>query len=127
MEAAKTFERNGKRYRPGDPIPDGLDAVTRAHYLRYGMIREREVPTPSENKPAAPAQRPRAPGPKPAKTPAPTQTTASNAPGAKESERAQDEGGPQGAERDTPADPALSVKDSAEAGNAATTSGGASA
>lgn len=74
MEAAKTFERNGQRYRPGDPLPDDLDAVTRAHYLRYGMIRERGTPAPSEHKPAGPARSPRTPKPKQAETPAPNQT-----------------------------------------------------
>jgi len=46
MEAAKTFERDGKRYRPGDPLPDGLDAVTLAHYKRHGMVREPRAKTP---------------------------------------------------------------------------------
>lgn len=55
MEAAKTFERDGKRYRPGDAMPDGLDAVTLAHYKRHGMVREpRTKPAPGEKKPAGP-------------------------------------------------------------------------
>lgn len=74
MEAAKTFERNGKRYHPGDPMPDDLDAVTRAHYLRYGMIRARGTPAPTEHKPAGPTRAPRQPKPRQAETPTPMQT-----------------------------------------------------
>lgn len=75
MQAAKTFERNGVRYRPGDALPSDLDATTKAHYLRHGMIREGGAPAPTQTKPAAPARRPRPPGPKQAETPGPTQTT----------------------------------------------------
>ena len=73
MEAVKTFERNGVRYRAGDALPDDLDAATKAHYLRYGMAQDRRTPTPAENKPAG-VRRPRTPGPKPVATPEPTQT-----------------------------------------------------
>lgn len=54
MEVAKSFERDGKRYRPGDPLPPDLDKTTLAHYQRHGMVREAK---PSENKPAAPARK----------------------------------------------------------------------
>lgn len=75
MEAAKTFERDGKRYRPGDAIPDGLDAVTLAHYKRHGMVREpRTKPAPSEKKPAGPGHNASAPGSRRNATPKPAQT-----------------------------------------------------
>lgn len=61
MEVAKTFDRNGVRYRPGDPLPEGLDKVTMEHYKRHGMVREAK---PSETKPSAPTRR-RATAPKP--------------------------------------------------------------
>lgn len=54
MQAAKTFDRNGVRYRPGDPLPEGLDKVTLEHYKRHGMVREVR---PAETKPAASRQR----------------------------------------------------------------------
>lgn len=98
MEAAKTFERNGVRYRPGDALPDDLDAPTKAHYRRYGMVRASRTPAPAENKPAAPARRQRTPGPKPAETPAPAQTAqtpASDAQCAADFESAQGEGAAQ--------------------------------
>ncbi len=65
MEVAKTFERDGKRYRPGDPLPDGLDAVTLAHYKRHGMVREprAKAPGPADKKPASPASPPHTPAP----------------------------------------------------------------
>ena len=37
-KANKTFERGGAMYRAGDDLPEGLDEVTIAHYLRHGMI-----------------------------------------------------------------------------------------
>lgn len=98
MEAAKTFERNGVRYRPGDALPDDLDAPTKAHYRRYGMVRANQTPVPSEKKPAAPARRQRTPGPKSAETPAPTQTAQAPAVDAQspaDFESAQGEGGVQ--------------------------------
>ena len=54
MEVAKTFDRDGVRYRPGDTLPEGLDKQTLEHYKRHGMVREAK---PSENKPAAPRRR----------------------------------------------------------------------
>ena len=54
MEAAKTFERNGVRYRPGDALPSDIDKATLEHYKRYGMVREAK---PSETKPVAPRRR----------------------------------------------------------------------
>ena len=54
MEAAKTFDRNGIRYRPGDALPTDLDATTLAHYRRHGMVREIHTPAPTVKKPAAP-------------------------------------------------------------------------
>ncbi|WP_417282656.1 hypothetical protein [Comamonas sp.] len=50
MEVAKTFDRDGVRYRPGDPLPEGLDKITMDHYKRHGMVREVK---PQEAKPAA--------------------------------------------------------------------------
>ncbi|MDH0897785.1 hypothetical protein N5C12_00200 [Comamonas aquatica] len=55
-QAAKSFDRDGTRYRPGDDLPEGLDKVAIAHYLRHGMIRE--APAPGTTKPAGPAQSP---------------------------------------------------------------------
>lgn len=78
MEAAKTFERDGKRYRPGDPLPDGLDGPTLAHYKRHGMIREPrgKEPAPANRKPAGPANPASSPNPRRRGSPAPTNTTA---------------------------------------------------
>lgn len=56
MEVAKTFEREGIRYRPGDPLPEGLDRPTLEHYKRYGMVREVRTPGPAETRPAAPGK-----------------------------------------------------------------------
>lgn len=53
MQAAKTFDRNGIRYRPGDALPPDLDAPTLAHYRRHGMVRETRTPAPAVKKPAA--------------------------------------------------------------------------
>lgn len=53
MQAAKTFDRNGIRYRPGDALPPDLDAPTLAHYRRHGMVREARTPAPAVKKPAA--------------------------------------------------------------------------
>ena len=53
MQAAKTFDRNGIRYRPGDALPPDLDAPTLAHYRRYGMVREASTPAPVVKKPVA--------------------------------------------------------------------------
>ncbi|WP_313570232.1 hypothetical protein [Comamonas terrigena] len=55
-QAAKPFDRDGMRYRPGDDLPEGLDKVAIAHYQRHGMIRE--APAPTTTKPAGPAQPP---------------------------------------------------------------------
>ena len=54
MEVAKTFDRNGIRYRPGDALPTDLDATTLAHYQRHGMVREARTPSPTSKKPATP-------------------------------------------------------------------------
>ena len=54
MEVAKTFDRNGIRYRPGDALPPDLDTTTLAHYRRHGMVREIHTPAPTVKKPAAP-------------------------------------------------------------------------
>ena len=43
MEVAKTFDRDGVRYRPGDTLPEGLDRQTLEHYKRHGMVREAMV------------------------------------------------------------------------------------
>lgn len=51
MEAAKTFDRNGIRYRPGDALPADLDTTTLAHYQRHGMVREARTPAPAVKKP----------------------------------------------------------------------------
>ena len=53
MEVAKTFDRNGIRYRPGDALPPDLDTTTLAHYHRHGMVREARTPAPAVKKPAA--------------------------------------------------------------------------
>ena len=53
MEVAKTFDRNGIRYRPGDALPPDLDTTTLAHYRRHGMVREARTPAPAVKKPAA--------------------------------------------------------------------------
>lgn len=74
MEVAKSFERDGKRYRPGDPLPPDLDKTTLAHYQRHGMVREAK---PSENKPVAPARKTATPKvAKPAAEPKPAETKA---------------------------------------------------
>ena len=81
MEAAKTFDRNGIRYRPGDALPDDLDKITLAHYQRHGMVREARTPSPSTKKPAAPrkAAPPRPPENKSATDPvAPSEQPESN-------------------------------------------------
>lgn len=70
MEVAKTFERNGRLYRPGDALPDDLDKLAVAHYQRYGMVRESTAPT--ERKPAAPKIA-RTPRPKPGEASGPTE------------------------------------------------------
>lgn len=54
MEVAKTFDRDGVRYRPGDPLPPNLDKQALEHYKRYGMVREAK---PGETKPAGQRQR----------------------------------------------------------------------
>lgn len=54
MEVAKTFDRNGIRYRPGDALPADLDTTTLAHYQRHGMVREARTPSPTSKKPATP-------------------------------------------------------------------------
>lgn len=38
MKVLKKFERDGKRYAPGEDAPSGLDAETIAHYKRHGMV-----------------------------------------------------------------------------------------
>ena len=60
FEVAKAFDRNGVRYRTGDPLPPDLDKSTLAHYERHGMIRSAER-APAEKKPATPRNQPRAP------------------------------------------------------------------
>lgn len=63
MQVAKTFDRGGKRYRPGDPLPDGLDKPTLDHYKRYGMVCEakpevtKPTAAPGVTKPVSPRQR----------------------------------------------------------------------
>lgn len=75
MEVAKTFERNGMRYRPGDELPPDLDKDVLAHYQRHGMVRETRVPGPAETKPAAPARKAATPKvTKPAVEPKPAET-----------------------------------------------------
>lgn len=83
MEVAKTFERDGKRYRPGDPLPEGLDAVTLAHYKRHGMVREprAKTPGPAEKKPAGPASPPQTPTPRRNSSPKPANTAGLQAAG----------------------------------------------
>jgi hypothetical protein len=75
MEVAKTFERNGVRYRPGDKLPPDLDKDVLAHYQRHGMVREARTPGPAETKPAAPARKAATPKvPKPVTDPKPAET-----------------------------------------------------
>jgi len=75
MEVAKTFERNGVRYRPGDELPPDLDKDVLAHYQRHGMVREARTPGPAETKPAAPARKAATPKvTKPAADPKPAET-----------------------------------------------------
>ncbi|EPD44785.1 hypothetical protein HMPREF9701_00373 [Delftia acidovorans CCUG 274B] len=83
MEAAKTFERDGKRYRPGDPLPEGLDAVTLAHYKRHGMVREPrdKTPGPAEKKPSAPPSPAQPPTPRRNSSPKPANTAGLQAAG----------------------------------------------
>lgn len=76
MEAAKTFDRNGIRYRPGDALPDDLDKITLAHYQRHGMVREARTPSPSTKKPAAPRK---APAPRPPENKSATEPVAPSA------------------------------------------------
>lgn len=79
MEVAKSFERNGVRYRPGDALPGDLDKEILAHYLRHGMVREARLPAPAETKPATPARRQRTPQPaKPQDVPKPEETKAAD-------------------------------------------------
>lgn len=70
VEVAKTFDHDGVRYRPGDPLPPNLDKQALEHYKRYGMVRDVK---PSETKPAAPRQRKQA-EPKASKPAAPSST-----------------------------------------------------
>lgn len=56
MEVAKTFERQGVRYHPGDQLPPDLDKPALEHYLRHGMVRELR---PNETKPMAHARKSR--------------------------------------------------------------------
>lgn len=76
MEAAKTFIRNGIRYRPGDALPDDLDKITLAHYQRHGMVREARTPSPSTKKPAVPRK---AATPRPPENKSATDTAAPSA------------------------------------------------
>lgn len=64
---AKTFNRLGVRYRPGDAPPPDLDLVTTAHYLRHGMLAEAATAA----KPATRTRR--TPAPQQASTPTPTE------------------------------------------------------
>ena len=74
MEVAKSFDRAGKRYRSGDPLPPDLDKLTLEHYKRHGMVRESSA-KPENTKPAAPRRR-TAPGPTQTKPASPTNTGA---------------------------------------------------
>lgn len=40
MKVLKTFVRNGKKYRRGDPLPEDLDKPTFDKYERHGMVGE---------------------------------------------------------------------------------------
>lgn len=76
MDAAKSFIRAGKRYRPGDPLPEDLDKPTLAHYQRHGMVREA---APSETKPAQPGRKQATPKqPKQVADPKPSETKAAD-------------------------------------------------
>lgn len=118
MEVAKTFERDGKRYRPGDPLPEGLDAVTLAHYKRHGMVREprAKTPGPAEKKPAGPASPPQTPTPRRNSSPKPANTAGLQAAG-------------QGAATETapPADQPAAAGDGVATGEAADTQEGGAA
>lgn len=72
MEIAKTFDRNGVRYRPGDPLPEGLDQITLDHYKRHGMVREAK---PQETKPEGPKRRTSTPRPKETKPAGPSENS----------------------------------------------------
>ncbi len=65
LKVAKTFDRNGQRYRAGDAPPPDLDKPTVQHYLRHGMLveaapagapagRRAAARQKQESKPAAP-------------------------------------------------------------------------
>lgn len=59
MKVLKKFDRNGQRYKPGDPAPSDLDAATLAHYKRHGMVGtppgEAAAPAPTKAPSASPA------------------------------------------------------------------------
>lgn len=82
MKIAKPFLRDGVVLQPGDPLPDGIDKQTLAHYERHGMVREDDDDEDARKavpvKPA-PQQRqsraPRRPGPSNAPTVAPQNAT----------------------------------------------------
>lgn len=76
-QAAKTFDRLGTRYRPGDPLPTDLDKATLDHYQRHGMLREPQAP--AETKPASPRRTRTPAAPKDAKPAAPQSTAAADA------------------------------------------------
>ena len=80
-EIAKVFDRNGRRLRPGSPVPDDVDKTTLEHYRRHGMVREAKPakparmrsPRPAETKPAEPSRADTLrDGPSPAETKADT-------------------------------------------------------
>lgn len=75
FEAAKTFDRDGVRYRPGDPLPSDLDKQTLDHYKRHGMVRPASR-APAEKKPATPKTPVRTPRQNKVPLPVATQTKA---------------------------------------------------
>lgn len=79
MEIAKPFDRLGRRYNPGDPLPEDLDKTTLDFYKRHGMVRQTadKQPKPSERKPAAPRQT-RQPGPNQTKPAGPAHVQAAD-------------------------------------------------
>ena len=58
LKVAKTFDRNGRRYRAGDAPPPELDKTTVQHYLRHGMLVEAPPNAPARQaRTAAPRQK----------------------------------------------------------------------
>lgn len=97
-QAAKSFDRDGTRYRPGDDLPEGLDKVAIAHYQRHGMIRE--APAPGTTKPGGPARSTRQPKGKPEER---KPAVPSEHKSAEPSETPEDEAGASAAAPDAPA------------------------